>query len=134
MLVCHNVTTELLKQIERGGGLYGPFRPELVATWRCFYPPAFERPALADRLQQTGWRLAEVTTRARIAAAACGDGSGGDSSGGSTAGGTPGGEAAGLSAADANAAGSSALARRVDFEARTDQGEDRYAVFFTAER
>ncbi|PRW60657.1 S-adenosyl-L-methionine-dependent methyltransferase [Chlorella sorokiniana] len=143
VLIAHNVTTDLLRQIESGGGLYGPFSRELVATWRCFYPPAFERPALADLLQQAGWHLAEVTTRARIAAAVCGQGSGDGGHSGSGGGGDSGGSGAGDSAAGgaatgeaavADGASSHAVAGCVDFEARPDQGEDRFAVFFTAER
>lgn len=132
VLIAHNVTTELSREIEQGGGLYGPFRRELVATWRCFYPPAFERQALAGLLQQAGWRLSEVTTRARIAAAVCGrggsSGSGSDGTDDAAAGEAGAGDAAG------EAAGSSALAGQVDFDTRLDAGEDRFAVFFTAQR
>lgn len=131
MLIAHNVTTELLRQIEAGGGLYGPFRRELVATWRCFYPPAFERAALEAVLQRAGWSLREVTTRARIAAEACGRGRSGGGSGDGGGGGSSTGGAADKAAATA---GSSDLAGRVDFEARPEQGEDRFAVFFTAVR
>ena len=131
VLIAHNVTTELSRQIEQGGGLYGPFRRELVATWRCFYPPAFERQALAGLLQQAGWCLGEVTTRARIAAAVCGWG-GSSGGGGGGADDAAAKEAAAGEAGDA--AGSNAVAGQVDFEARPDQGEDRFAVFFTAQR
>lgn len=125
VLIAHNATTELMEAVERGGGLYGPFRRDLVSTWRCGYPPAFNRAALAAVLQRGGWCLGEATSRARIAAAVCARGS--DSSSGSGAGG-----GSSTSAAAAVGLGSAAVAEQVDFEARPDEGEDRWAVFFQA--
>lgn len=129
-LVAHNITGELLQRIEDdpGGAIpaYAPFPADLVATWRSGFPLARDRAALAAELAAAGgWRLREATSRARIAAAACaalrggqGEGEGNDSSG------SQGSNGAGVAAAEVAAA--------VDFEARPDEGRDRWAVFFTA--
>ncbi|PSC68449.1 S-adenosyl-L-methionine-dependent methyltransferase [Micractinium conductrix] len=107
MLIAHQTCTELLALIAQGPSaapLYAPFPPELVATWRSGWPLACEPAALRAVLHEAGgWQLTAATSRARIAAAACG-------------GGLP----------------AEALAARCDFETRPDVGRDRWAVFVTA--
>lgn len=109
-LIAHNITAELLALISSGAEppSYAPFPPSLVATWRSGHPPASDRAALAAELAACGWQLRSAASRARVAAQACERLSGGGK------------------------VGAAEVAAAVDFEARPDEGRDRWSVFFAA--
>lgn len=132
VLVAHNITFELLQLIQQdpsAAAAYAPFPPDLVATWRSGHALASDRPALAAALEAVGgWQLVEATSRARIAAQVCTRACGGEgidigSSGDS-----------GTSSSGGATVPVEQVAAQVDFEARPDEGRDRWAVFFVANK